>query len=109
MGSAARMRVAAQICAEQNAKRPVIAVVSAMSKVTDLLLDSLRKGGSWGPGGSGRKSEAALYAAFRCLPRIAAGASSGSSLGWGPWVDYGIFSHRQRDDDVGRAASAFDR
>jgi aspartate kinase len=35
--------VAAEICAEQHAKRPVVAVVSAMSKITDLLLDSLRK------------------------------------------------------------------
>src|SRR5271165_619132 len=43
MGSAARIRVAAQISAEQNAQRPVVTVVSAMSKVTDLLLDSLRK------------------------------------------------------------------
>jgi bifunctional aspartokinase / homoserine dehydrogenase 1 len=43
MGSAARIRVAAEISAEQNAKRPVVSVVSAMSKVTDLLLDSLRK------------------------------------------------------------------
>ncbi len=43
MGSAARIRVAAQISAEQHAKRPVVVVVSAMSKVTDLLLDSLRK------------------------------------------------------------------
>jgi aspartokinase/homoserine dehydrogenase 1 len=43
MGSAARIRVAAEISAEQHAKRPVVAVVSAMSKVTDLLLDSLRK------------------------------------------------------------------
>jgi aspartokinase/homoserine dehydrogenase 1 len=43
MGSAARIRVAAEISAEQNRKRPVVTVVSAMSKVTDLLLDSLRK------------------------------------------------------------------
>ena len=43
MGSAARIRVAAEISADQNAKRPVVSVVSAMSKVTDLLLDSLRK------------------------------------------------------------------
>src|SRR5580704_4224286 len=43
MGSAARIRVAAEISAEQQAKRPVVTVVSAMSKVTDLLLDSLRK------------------------------------------------------------------
>lgn len=43
MGSDCRIRVAAQISAEQKAKRPVVIVVSAMSKVTDLLLDSLRK------------------------------------------------------------------
>src|SRR5579871_3845483 len=43
MGSAARIRVAAQISAEQHALRPVAVIVSAMSKVTDLLLDSLRK------------------------------------------------------------------
>lgn len=43
MGSADRMRVAAQICADQVRQRPVVIVVSAMSKVTDLLLDTLRK------------------------------------------------------------------
>ena len=43
MGSAERIRVAARISREQHAKRPVASVVSAMSKVTDLLLDSLRK------------------------------------------------------------------
>jgi aspartokinase/homoserine dehydrogenase 1 len=43
MGSAERIRVAARISAEQHAKRPVVTVVSAMSKVTDLILDTLRK------------------------------------------------------------------
>src|SRR6266404_1953785 len=43
MGSAERIRVAARIAAEHHAKRPVVTVVSAMSAVTDLLLDSLRK------------------------------------------------------------------
>ena len=43
MGSAGRMKVAAQICQAQRASRPVVCVVSAMSKITDLLLDSLRK------------------------------------------------------------------
>ena len=43
MGSAERMKVAASICAEQAALRPVVCVVSAMSKITDLLLDSLLK------------------------------------------------------------------
>src|SRR5205814_3334509 len=42
MGSAERIKVAAQICAEQTQLRPVVAVVSAMAKVTDLLLDTLR-------------------------------------------------------------------
>ncbi len=43
MGSAERIQVAARISAAQHAGRPVAIVVSAMSKVTDLLLDSMRK------------------------------------------------------------------
>jgi aspartokinase/homoserine dehydrogenase 1 len=43
MGSAERIKVAARLTAEQQAKRPVVIVVSAMSKVTDLLLNSMRK------------------------------------------------------------------
>ena len=42
MGSADRIRIAASITAAERAKRPVAIVVSAMSKVTDLLLDTLR-------------------------------------------------------------------
>jgi aspartate kinase len=43
MGSADRMRVAADIIAKEQKKRPVAVVVSAMSKVTDLLLETLRR------------------------------------------------------------------
>src|SRR5215471_7374627 len=43
MGSAARIRIAAQLAAEQYRERPLVVVVSAMSKITDLLLDTLRK------------------------------------------------------------------
>jgi aspartokinase/homoserine dehydrogenase 1 len=43
MGSAERIRVAARISVEQHAKRPVVIVVSAMSKVTDSLINSMRK------------------------------------------------------------------
>src|SRR5580693_2453139 len=42
MGSAERIKVAAAICQEQGSRRPVVAVVSAMSQVTDLLLNTLR-------------------------------------------------------------------
>ena len=42
MGSAERIKVAAQICTEQKQQRPMVAVVSAMSGVTDLLLNTLR-------------------------------------------------------------------
>src|SRR5439155_23090931 len=42
VGSADRMRVAARISAEERRKRPTLIVVSAMSKVTDLLLDAMR-------------------------------------------------------------------
>jgi bifunctional aspartokinase / homoserine dehydrogenase 1 len=43
MGSASRIKVAAGISAARKAEGPVVVVVSAMSKVTDLLLETLRK------------------------------------------------------------------
>ncbi len=43
MGSAERMRVAAEIISEGSKTRPVAVVVSAMSKITDLLLETLRR------------------------------------------------------------------
>lgn len=42
MGSADRMRAAAELIAEQQRKRPLLVVVSAMSSITDLLLETLR-------------------------------------------------------------------
>jgi len=42
MGSADRMRVAATIISDQRKQHALVVVVSAMSKVTDLLLDTLR-------------------------------------------------------------------
>jgi aspartate kinase len=42
VGSAERMKVTARLTAEQRAQRPVAVVVSAMSKITDLLLDTMR-------------------------------------------------------------------
>lgn len=42
MGSADRIRIAAEITTSERLKRPVAVVVSAMSKVTDMLLDTLR-------------------------------------------------------------------
>jgi aspartokinase/homoserine dehydrogenase 1 len=42
VGSADRMRVAARIGAEHSKKRPTLLVVSAMSKITDLLIDAMR-------------------------------------------------------------------
>ena len=43
MGSAERMQVAARIISAESVHRPVVVVVSAMSKVTDLLLETLRR------------------------------------------------------------------
>ncbi len=42
VGSAERMRIAARLAAEEAAKRPVVVVVSAMSKITDILLATMR-------------------------------------------------------------------
>lgn len=43
MGSAERIRVAARLATEEQARRPVAVVVSAMSGVTDLLIDTLKR------------------------------------------------------------------
>jgi aspartate kinase len=43
MGSADRIRVAAELIVQQQDKRSLVIVVSAMSKVTDLLLESLHR------------------------------------------------------------------
>ncbi len=42
VGSAERMRASARLAAREAARRPVAIVVSAMSKITDLLLDTMR-------------------------------------------------------------------
>lgn len=42
VGSAERMRAAAELVGCESRKRPVAVVVSAMSKITDLLLDTMR-------------------------------------------------------------------
>jgi aspartokinase/homoserine dehydrogenase 1 len=42
VGSAERMRVAAALASKEQRRRPVAIVVSAMSKITDLLLDTMR-------------------------------------------------------------------
>ena len=42
VGSAERIRVAAGLAATERARRPVVVVVSAMSKITDLLLGTMR-------------------------------------------------------------------
>jgi aspartate kinase len=43
MGNAERIRVAAELISAEQKKRPVAVVVSAMSQVTDLLLEALRR------------------------------------------------------------------
>ncbi len=42
MGSAERIRAAARIVSDEGKKRPVLTVVSAMSGITDLLIDTLK-------------------------------------------------------------------
>ena len=51
VGSAARMRVSAGLAAAQQKNRPVAIVVSAMSQVTDLLLETMRHAESGNRGG----------------------------------------------------------
>jgi len=72
VGSAERMRVAARISADQKKLRPVVVVVSAMSKITDLLLDTMRHAEAGdGPGveaNIGRLRERHVQACKELLP-----------------------------------------
>lgn len=84
VGSAERIKAACDLIAEQGAKRPVLAVVSAMSKVTDLLLDTTRHAEAGDDEGINRNlvllESRHLDAARRLLPaseveRVSAGVS----------------------------------
>jgi bifunctional aspartokinase / homoserine dehydrogenase 1 len=57
MGSAERIRAAAALVLEQHAHRPVAVVVSAMSKVTDLLLDTMKHAEAGDQAGVARNME----------------------------------------------------
>ena len=54
VGSADRMKVACDLICASAATRPVVAVVSAMSKITDLLLDTTRHAEAGDAGGMDR-------------------------------------------------------
>ena len=60
VGSAERMRIAARLASEEARKRPVAIVVSAMSKITDLLLDTMRHAEAGDRTGMTRNLEALL-------------------------------------------------
>src|SRR5262245_11681618 len=60
VGSADRMRVAASLAQAEKAKRSVVVVVSAMSKITDLLLDTMRHAEAGDRSGMSRNLEALL-------------------------------------------------
>ena len=51
VGSAERMRTAARLSAEQKRKRPVVIVVSAMSGITDLLIETTKHAEAGDPAG----------------------------------------------------------
>jgi aspartate kinase len=77
MGSAERIKVAAQICREQQQHRPVAAVVSAMSKVTDLLLDTLRKAEAGDDAGLEANLETLAQRHRQCCEELLAGEPCG--------------------------------
>jgi aspartate kinase len=79
MGSAERIRTAAAICEEQHKARPTAVVVSAMSKVTDLLLDTLRHAEGGDDGGMERNLEALRDKHKVCCDELLEGAQRQST------------------------------
>ncbi|MCU1261583.1 MAG: aspartate kinase [Bryobacterales bacterium] len=79
MGSAERIRVAARLVREQRDKRPVVVVVSAMSKITDLLLDTMKH--------AEVRDEAGLAQNVRILRARHKEAAAGLNLDIGECID----------------------
>ncbi len=106
MGSADRIRTAAQLSLEQQRRRPVLAVVSAMSKITDLLLETLTHAEAGRPEvetNLKKLKQRHFEACEHLLPAEHPGADAGAH-----GVDHvGVPAHRARNSDARRAASAF--
>ena len=68
VGSAERMKAACDLIAGEAARRPVVAVVSAMSKITDLLLDTTRHAEAGDQAGIDYDLRQLEHAAFRRPP-----------------------------------------
>ncbi len=79
MGSAERIRVAAHLIQEQRAQRPVVVVVSAISKITDLLLDTMKHAEA--------RDEAGIEQNVRLLRRRHHEAAAGLQLDIAPEID----------------------
>ncbi|MEO8096631.1 MAG: aspartate kinase [Acidobacteriota bacterium] len=121
MGSADRIKVAAKLTAEQHAKRDVVIVVSAMSKVTDLLLDTLRKAETGDSAGMEANLAALTARHYECCKGLlpadrqeAACAGVDGLVGEFARIARGIFLLRERPPKsvdealaVGEALSAF--
>ena len=69
VGSAERMKAACDLIAAEAARRPVLAVVSAMSKITDLLLDTTRHAEGGDQAGIDQQSAAVGNPAYRSRRR----------------------------------------
>jgi len=80
MGSAERIRVAAHLSREQHEKRPVVIIVSAMSKITDLLLDSLRKAEAGDQADLDRNLKTLYARHFECCRELLPGARQEAAL-----------------------------
>ena len=106
VGTAERMRVAARLSAEQRHKRPVVIVVSAMSGITDLLLETTKHaeaGDRAGLDANMRKLEERHTEACRgpaARRQAETGAGRHSRAGGG------IRAHHPRHADAGRPSAA---
>ena len=108
VGSAERMQVSARLGGAGSARRrPVAIVVSAMSKITDLLLDTMRH--AEGGDRAGIETEPGARCAERheeACRELLPEARQAAVLAQHRRADRRIRAHRARHGDAGRAAAA---
>ena len=106
MGSAERIQVAAGICCKQKEQRPVIAVVSAMSQVTDLLLNTLRHAEAGDEAGIETNLERLAQRHLEACDQLLSGRPARNHHAGHPGAGRRFPPHRARHVDAGRTPAA---
>ena len=97
---------AGRLIAEQHAKRGVVIIVSAMTKVSDLLLDSMRKAEATDEAGLEASLNQLTERHVSCCRELLPPDFQENAMCRSARAGPRIFTYRERHHDAGRKASA---